>query len=468
MTGKSTVGGLIAVLVSLTVGCGGGGSSVAPTATGPLVSFRKNGSVPASQIQATYITNTAACGGYFGTAPYGSFTVANSGITTYAIRYTTSGLNGGTVTVSGLVLLPDTGAPNGLVVYTHGTSIGRLECPSSGAIPGKTGAYGEAVLAAAGFGTGGYAVAMPDFVGMHVSNYNAIVARDMIPAARALAQKIGVTVGPNLFVSGYSEGGADAMATVRLLQNSGINVTRAAPMSGAYDPLGAQIYHLLLPQSNTLTTIDDGTVYPLYYQPPTSISLMIYTLGVNYPNSGISMSAYYKPLFAEGVGNGLDGNETTEAAFKRCSVAAVAAGYLPDASGNYNISDIMVPEKFAAIENSDMTDPFVAQVAKDDQHNWQATVPLYLIALQQDTMASPLNTTNTITSMRQLGVTSATLNYYMIDAPRTGDEPFPQSHLNNEAGQVILARRFFDGGFAAVPTLADPTAPPHGRVRPRG
>lgn len=183
---------------------------------------------------------------------------------------------------------------------------------------------------------------------------------------------------------------------------------------------------------------------------------MIYTLGSNYPNTGISLGNYYKKIFAEGVGNGLDGSETTETAFKRCSVAAEASGYLPDASGNYNMSDIMIPAKFAAIQNSDMSDPFVAQIAKDDQHNWPDHIPTYLIALQQDTVASPLNTTHAITSMRELGITSASLNYYMINVPRVGDDPYPQSHLNNEAGQVILARRFFDGGFSAVPTLPDP------------
>ena len=455
-----------AVLASSLIGCGGSGASVASASgSGVLVSYAENGSVSASQIQSTFITNTAALGGYYGVAPYGSFPVANSGINTYSIVYTTTALHGGGTTVSGIVAIPTSGAPNGLVIYTHGTSIGRLQCPSSGCIPGPAAAYPEAVLACAGFATGGYAVAMPDFVGMgispgvqtmHVSTYNAVVVHDIIGPARALAKKLGITVGPNLFVSGYSEGGTDAMGTMRYLQSIGVKVTRAAPMSGGYDPLGAQIAHQLVPQSNTDTAIVDGTVYPLYLQPPTSISLMIYTLGSNYPNTGISLGNYYKKIFAEGVGNGLDGSETTETAFKRCSVAAEASGYLPDASGNYNMSDIMIPAKFAAIQNSDMSDPFVAQIAKDDQHNWPDHIPTYLIALQQDTVASPLNTTHAITSMRELGITSASLNYYMINVPRVGDDPYPQSHLNNEAGQVILARRFFDGGFSAVPTLPDP------------
>src|SRR6185437_8971659 len=57
---------------------------------------------------------------------------------------------------------------------------------------------------------------------------------DALTAARSAFSNVGANASAKLFVTGYSQGGYVALATLRAMQTAGTSVTAAAPMSGPY------------------------------------------------------------------------------------------------------------------------------------------------------------------------------------------------------------------------------------------
>jgi hypothetical protein len=106
------------------------------------------------------------------------------------------------------------------------------------------------------FATGGYAVAMPDYLGLgdddsfHPYPYGDLNSRsgiDLVTQIRANPPRFLIDLGPKNFVTGYSEGGAVAMWTVKNLSGPGApwQVAKAAPLSGPYDLSGVTAKSLL-------------------------------------------------------------------------------------------------------------------------------------------------------------------------------------------------------------------------------
>ncbi|MBC8065041.1 MAG: hypothetical protein H7Y17_09440, partial [Chlorobia bacterium] len=167
--------------------------------------------------------------------------------------------NGRKVQLSGLVAIPKSGAPKGLVVYFHGTTADRENVPSR--YRGNP-TPEEADLAVLAFATAGYAVAMPDYLGLGdhqgfhpypLGSINCWSGIDLIKPAREVAAKSNLAIGPNLFITGYSEGGAVAMwATKRIeeMNDPALKITRSAPLSGPYDLSGSQAQAMIGRQSN--------------------------------------------------------------------------------------------------------------------------------------------------------------------------------------------------------------------------
>ncbi|MGC1386886.1 MAG: prolyl oligopeptidase family serine peptidase, partial [Steroidobacteraceae bacterium] len=105
----------------------------------------------------------------------------------------------------------------------------------------------EGALIAAVFAAQGYIVVAPNYAGYDIStlDYHPFInaeqqsgeMMDILAAARtALPNTFARATSDNgqLFLTGYSEGGHVAMATLRALEAAGDSVTAAAPMSGPY------------------------------------------------------------------------------------------------------------------------------------------------------------------------------------------------------------------------------------------
>lgn len=171
------------------------------------------------------------------------------GYKAYKIAYTTTDEEGESVEASGLFVIP-TGMPEmvtnqlglSMVSDDHGTIFANIDAPST---HGKT--YGtpdgSAILLTS---LGGFATLQPDYIGFGDSNdhYHPFILKkslatatvDFIKAAKVFATDNSIKLNNQLFLTGYSEGGYAAMATLQKIEAEGeLNVTMAAPMAGPYD-----------------------------------------------------------------------------------------------------------------------------------------------------------------------------------------------------------------------------------------
>jgi pimeloyl-ACP methyl ester carboxylesterase len=174
------------------------------------------------------------------------------GVDVHQIRYNTVDATDKATTASGALMIP-TGTDSAcqgarpVAVYAHGTvaekSFNIADLSSQDNI--------EGLLIAAVFASHGYIVVAPNYAGydtssldyhpyLHADQQSKDTADALSAARSALPTSFAPTIvdAGKLFITGYSQGGFVAMATHRLLQQSGATVTASAPMSGPY-ALGA-------------------------------------------------------------------------------------------------------------------------------------------------------------------------------------------------------------------------------------
>jgi predicted esterase len=170
------------------------------------------------------------------------------GVDVHQLRYNTVDPADQPTTASGALMIP-TGADAAcqgarpIVAYAHGTTVEKSYNIAN--LTNSDNAQG--LLIAVAFASQGYIVVAPNYTGFDTSTqpYHAYLnadqsakdTADAIAAGRsALPTSSAPTVTDNgkLFLTGYSQGGHVAMATHRLLQQTGMSVTASAPMSGPY------------------------------------------------------------------------------------------------------------------------------------------------------------------------------------------------------------------------------------------
>ncbi len=150
---------------------------------------------------------------------------------------------------SGLILIPkNVSKALPLLSYQHGTILNKTAVPSR-----LSGSFEVGLV----FGTEGYVVACPDYLGMgdgkkmhpymHAkSEATAII--DMLRATRTVCKNRGVNLNSQLFLIGYSQGGHSTMAALKMIEenyNTEFSVTACAPMAGSYDMSGTQLNYML-------------------------------------------------------------------------------------------------------------------------------------------------------------------------------------------------------------------------------
>ncbi len=349
----------------------------------------------------------------------------------YKVNYRSRDEKNRVVVLSGLVVLPRGGAPNGLVIFNHGTIVNSALAPSR--FTGKTNAS-EAELATLAFASGGYAVAMPDYLGLGdhkgahpypLGDINSRSAVDIIEPARMIAKRQNVEVGSRLFVTGYSEGGAVAMWTVRNLeQKSGAiyDVFAAAPLEGPYDISGITRNWLLDEPTNQL-----GFVTRLYL-----MSYMVYYI---HKSKGVKLTDYFKPAMALTVSQAYGGNISDENILKRLALAAVLM------RSKNSIDNVITPRFKKAIQTLDTSDPVISEMRKNDVYDWKPRTKMLLVTLKEDKVVDPANTEKAFLTMRRNGVGDALLRKYVINDSSL-------NHLTAIAPALAQARRFFDSGFS--------------------
>lgn len=249
--------GLALLALPLMVACGGGstgGSTLAANTTtttpGSLVyaAPARQVSLSAADFQAS-LTATQSGAQLYALATGGvPGATLPCGVDVYKIQYYTQGGAGETTTSSGALMVPTgTGCtgPRPIVLYAHGTTISKNYDISALQISSNP-ANSESALVAAMYASNGFIVVAPNYAGYDVSplpyhpylnaKQSAQEMQDALKAARAALPNALSSTGDAglLFVTGYSQGGHVAMATVRALEAGGVTVNGSAPMSGPY------------------------------------------------------------------------------------------------------------------------------------------------------------------------------------------------------------------------------------------
>lgn len=190
----------------------------------------------------------------------------HTAVRAYRITYDGHGVNNEDRVLSGAVFVPENGVPiKGIVLYFHGTEGSKNGIPSCFAkqkseLPGycREEINSKYINMLGGvLATQGYIVVAPDYIGYGVDSHimhpyvlfpevNAISGIDMLHASRIMLDRVGIlakSAQSNLYLTGYSEGGAYTLWTSRLVQTSMAHVISddnlvlkmTSSAEGAYD-----------------------------------------------------------------------------------------------------------------------------------------------------------------------------------------------------------------------------------------
>ncbi len=366
---------------------------------------------------------------------FGQYSVGNtsSAIDLTKLSYTSLDEDGKRVTLTGVVAWPRGGAPNGLVVFCHGTIQLRDASPSRW--KGKENGS-EAETATLAFATGGYAVIIPDYLGLgdHKATHpyprnivNSQSAVDIIDPARELARRQGYDIGPKLYVTGYSEGGGIAMAATQKLERLAgprYRVEKSAPASGPYDVSGAtRDFMLVQPTDQT------GFVVRLY--------LLSYAAYYLRKHSNVKITEYFRTSMANSIWLNYNRNPSDTNLIKALGLTAILMRSKND------LRNVMTPRFFRALKTLDTGDPLVAALINDNVYDWAPRTQMLLINLEGDEVVSPANTTNAFNAMRRRGVGRDSMRRFEMKGAGL-------NHLTAVRPAMAAARRFFDSGFTGV------------------
>jgi predicted esterase len=239
------------------------------------------------------------------------------GIDIHQLRYNTVDPAGAPTTASGALMIP-TGTdsacqgPRPIVVYAHGTQVQRTLNQAN--ITNEDNL--EALLAAAAFTAQGYVLVAPNYAGFDTSTlpYHPYLnadqqSKDVVDALTAARSALPTSFAPTvtdsgkLFVTGYSQGGHVAMATHRLMQQTGATITASAPMSGPYaiaafaDAVFLGQVSRTTPLFLTYTAVGYQRAYGDVYTTPTEIFEARYATGIE---TLLPSAVPRTQLFAEG------------------------------------------------------------------------------------------------------------------------------------------------------------------------
>jgi hypothetical protein len=271
----------------------------------------------------------------------------------HAIRFSTLGGAQEQTVSSGALMVPGGADPRcrgakPIVLYAHAThpersfNLARLD-------DGSNPAYEEALTLASLYASQGFIVIAPNYAGYDVSTlgYHPFLnaqqqSHEMIDAwnaGRDALTRVGaaVSAGGKLFLTGYSEGGHVAMATQRSMQQAGIAVTAAAPMSGPY-ALAQELDANFAGQVHVAATLF-GTLIATSFQK---------SYGNVYANPG----ELYEARYAAGIESLLPGADagtlTGSGKLPESALFSDAAPQAPAGSGLQPTLDAMTPARGSA------------------------------------------------------------------------------------------------------------------------
>ncbi|HEX8465965.1 MAG TPA: thioesterase domain-containing protein [Abditibacterium sp.] len=398
--------------------------SVAPVGAQQLESFEKAEEVPVARLNARMER-------VFGASAPAKFTRP---VILLKIRYRSRDERDKPVTLSGLLALPAGGAPRGLVMWHHGTFVERALAPSQlkfGARPNEN----EAAILA--FASGGTAVAMPDYLGygahtgVHpypLAEENSRSALDFLAPCRAVAAKLKIPLASPVRLCGYSEGAAVAMWTARRLQERGQKPAASALMAGPYDLAGVTRQSLLLPTQDTPTFI-------------ARLYLLAFTAYSWSKSRGDKLTDFFRPAMASAISSSFDAARSSGLRDQDIVTQLAVTSFFMNARGS--MKPLLTPQFYALLSNPNARGPIMTALRRNDAYHWTPQSPILLWTLDSDTLVVPQNTRLALREFRRRGVTSRLVRAQIAHSRL--------NHITALAPSLLIARRFFDRGFAGVP-----------------
>jgi pimeloyl-ACP methyl ester carboxylesterase len=166
----------------------------------------------------------------------------------YKVTYLTE-YKGQEIIASGLIVIPTTEEPVGMISFQHGTILAHSEAPSASSLRDNS------LILYAALASTGFITVVPDFIGFgsskdilhpyYVKEATSAPIIDNLKAAHQLAQEHNLNFNEHLFLAGYSQGGYATMATQQAIESDpldGFELLASFPSSGGYDVKGMQEY----------------------------------------------------------------------------------------------------------------------------------------------------------------------------------------------------------------------------------
>ncbi len=329
----------------------------------------------------------------------------------YKVLYNTTDAFHNATVASGALMVPfsTTCDTFPLLSYGHGTVLKKTEVPSV-QYSNYDGLW---------FAGKGYVVSMPDYLGLgdnagyhpflH-SETEATASIDLMRAVReCLYDSMRLRLNNKVFVTGYSQGGHSAMATLKYIQdnnlNSEFNVVAGATLSGPYSLSRAQ----LKVYTDSLYDYNAFTPY------------VINSYQTVYGNLYSNINNYYDSPYNTTILPYLNGNSTFNSL--NAVLPVNAYHFMQDSVLTSLLADTILHKH-----------PLKRDLMLNDNYSWKPMMPLRICYCGSDPLVLPGNSIMARDSM----VAKGAPNVSLVNVLQTGD------HFTCFTPALTSARNFFD------------------------
>ena len=418
----------------------------------------------------------------------------------YRITYITPDVFGAKQMVSGGIIIPHI-APaqiKGVVLYYHPTEITKYQVPSCFFAAKNLPEYcnisenhrgsSYAIEMGAIFASRGYIVVMPDYLGQgldsrHVHPFvlypeaNAWSGINMLPRTRELLSKLGYSGDSlNLYLAGFSEGGAYALWASKLLQTTASSVLlhqnmqlkMTAGLSGAYDLSHAQL-PMEVANTNAYPEKSQYNAFSkqdLAVKKPILVAYMLTALGAYAMNESYSLA--FNPKFMQmqcGAPCLVRDQHYTIDQLYMDSVNKFSAKEIATAVGNtaFTVINPRNHQPYGLNNNSAtifaqngllQNKTFIALVQHAGITQWKTITPVELLYLDYDSVVTNLNSLNAYTGIintqsagglvKKIPVSNFDFVSYGFNQASGKPSMVPIDHSQSSSYLLIIALHQFD------------------------
>jgi pimeloyl-ACP methyl ester carboxylesterase len=305
------------------------------------------------------------------------------------------------INASGLIFLPKTTDPVGMISFQHGTIVRHADAPSV-QDPESLEVVSYAALTSMGFIT-----VVPDMIGFgeskeifhpyYVEEPTAVAVIDLLRSAETLAEEKQIPFNSKLFLAGYSQGGYATMATHKALEENPLenfDLIASFPAAGGYDISAMQEYFFGL----------DTYRHPFY------LAYVGQSYQEYYDNPALLADFFNEPYASTipGLFDGLKGQD------------AINDGLTED------IQALVRPEVIADIGVDPQYDYLKEAFAENSLVDWKPTIPMFMYHGDADTTVPFENSQVTYDQLLANGASADIVKFITLPGAdhSTGIEPY--------------------------------------------